>query len=254
MPPLKKSILLLLFGLYHFTATFAQQVINVESRKYDQQDSSFHGDLEFSLNFIKNQNQLIAFGNKLFLQKNQNINTYLFLHEFNFIQANQQNLDYNSYQHFRYKRNINPWLNGEAFVQTQFNQQLGIKFRGLLAGGPRIRLMDRDSMKAFIAPLWMYEYEETTLEDEKNAKNRLNLYASFSYFKQKTFSLDMVLYYQPDFINLKDFRLLSEVRADMLLTKKLSYRVSLSQNYNTNAPPNIPANSINMRNSLVYRF
>lgn len=254
LQPLKKTISLLICACFCFIGLTAQQVINVESRKYDQRDSSLHGDLEFSLSVIKNQNQLLVFGNKFFLQKNVDVNTYLFLNEFNFVQANQTNLDYNSYQHFRYKRNINPWLNGEAFVQTQFNQQMGIEFRGLLAGGPRIRLLYADSMKLFIAPMWMYEYEETTLEDEKNVKNRLNLYTSFSYFKEKNFSFDLVVYYQPDFINLKDFRLLSEIRADMQLTSKMNYRVSFSQNYNTNPPPFVPANSINLRNSLIYRF
>ncbi len=251
---LKRVILLSILAISCLKGVWAQQVINVESRKYDQRDSSFHGELEFSLNLIKNQNQFVAFGNKFFLQKNLNVNTYLLLNEFNFIQANQTNLDYNTYQHFRYKRNINPWLNGEAFVQTQFNQQMGIKFRGLLAGGPRIRLLYSDSMKAFIVPMWMYEYEETTLQTEKNVKNRLNLYATFSYFKVKNFTLDLVIYYQPDFINLSDFRLLSELHADMFLTPKINYRVSFSQNYNTNPPPYIPSNSMNMRNSLIYRF
>lgn len=244
-------LFIILIGCYK---TKAQQVINVESRKYDVQDSGYHGDIEFSFNLIRNQNEVIALGNKIFLQRNLGINTYLFINDFNFVQANQTNLDYNTYQHFRYKRSISEWLNGEAFAQSQFNEQMGIKFRGLLGAGPRMRVIYADSMKVFISPMWMYEYEETTREEAKKVKNRLNLYISFLYFKEKNFNFDVVIYYQPDLINFSDFRLLSEVRADLYLTRKLLFRLSLSQNYNSMPPPNIPFNTLNMRNSLLYRF
>ncbi|MDZ4666318.1 MAG: hypothetical protein SGJ00_00395 [bacterium] len=52
------------------------------------------------------------------------------------------------------------WHGNVDFAQTQFNQQIGLKYRGLLGAGPRIRLFYADSMKIFVGPMWMYEYEQ----------------------------------------------------------------------------------------------
>jgi putative salt-induced outer membrane protein YdiY len=232
----------------------AQQVINIESKQYDSRDSGWHGNIDFSFNLIQNTNQVISTGNKINLMQVQALNTVLFVNEFNFVRANSENLDYNSYQHLRFKRYIKPFLSGEAFAQTQFNQQIGLKFRGLLGAGPRIRLFYADSMKIFVGPMWMYEYEQTTDESLKNVKNRLSLYFSFLYFKEKHFNFDFVSYYQPDLIDFSDFRLSSELKAEWLITKKLSFKFSFSQTYNSHPPANNPNNILNIRNSFSYRF
>lgn len=232
----------------------AQQVINIESKQYDAKDTSWHGDIDFAFNLIQNQNQVIAIGNKVNLSHSKNIHTYLFVNEFNFIRANTQNLDYNTYQHLRYKRSIQPWLSGEAFAQTQFNQQIGLKFRGLMGAGPRIRLFYSDSMKVFLGPMWMYEYEQTTDESAKNVRNRMSLYLSFQYYRDKHFNFDVVAYYQPDLIDFSDFRLMSEIKAELGITKKLGFRFSFTQNYNSKPPPGIPNNLLYVKNGFLYKF
>lgn len=255
MPSVKvKSIFLfLLFSLLR-TGILAQQVINFESRYYDTQDSGWHGNLEFLFNLVSNQNQVLTLGNKFNLQYTRDINTYLFINEINFVRANAQNLESNSYQHLRYKKYINPILSGEAYAQTQTNQQIGLKFRGLLGAGPRFRVYDNDSIKIYISPKWLYSYEETTDELARNVRNRLSLYLAFLYYKEKNFSFDFVCYYQPDIIDFSDFMLLTELKAEWLVTKKLAFRFSLSQNYNSKPPPGIPNNAVNVRNSFLYRF
>jgi hypothetical protein len=249
-----KNILLTCFLLIISLGIKAQQVINIESKQYDSRDSGWHGNLEFAFNLIQNSNQVISTGNKLNLIHHTADNTLLFLNEFNFVRANNSNLDYNAYQHIRLKHYIKPSLSGEAFAQTQFNQQIGLKFRGLLGAGPRIRLFYADSMKVFIGPMWMYEYEQTTDESLKNVKNRLSLYLSFLYFKERHFNFDIVCYYQPYLIDFSDFRFSSELKAEWLITRKLSFKFSLSQSYNSLPAANNPNNLLNVRNSFSYRF
>jgi hypothetical protein len=245
--------IIIYFGL-NLIKIQAQQVINFESRKYDTRDTGWHGNLELIFNLVQNQNQILTLGNKFQLEHKRDVNTYLFLNEFNFVRANTQNLEYNSYQHLRYKKQLKDWLSGEAYAQTQFNQQIGLKFRGLLGAGPRFRLYDNDSIKVFISPKWLYTYEETTDELARNVRNRFSLYASFIYYKERNFNFDLVLYYQPDVIDFSDFLVLSEIKAEWLITQKLAFRFSLGQNYNSKPPPGIPNNAINARNSFLYRF
>lgn len=240
--------------IFTYVGAQCQQVINIESKQYDNKDTVWHGNIEFLFNLLQNQNQVISIGNKFNISRTHDIHTYLFLNEFNFIRANTQNLDYNTYQHARYKRTISTWLSGEAFAQTQFNQQIGLKFRGLLGAGPRMRLMYSDSMKVFVGPMWMYEYEETTEAAARNVHNRLSLYVSFLYFKEKNFNFDIVAYYQPDLVEFSNYRLMSEIKAQWLITRKLGFRFSLSQNYNSVPPPGIPNNLLNIKNSFVYNF
>ena len=240
--------------LFYAVNSWGQQVINIESIHYDKLDSGFQGNAEFSFNLVQNQNQVINIGNKLNFIYQQNIHTYLFINEFNFIRANSLNLDYNSYQHLRYKRVLNKAVSGEAFAQTQFNQLQGLKFRGILGAGPRIRIFYGDSIKIFIGPMWMYEYEQTTDENAKNVKNRLSLYLSFLYFKEKNFKIDMVTYYQPNLIDFGDFRFQSEIKTEWMITSKFSFRFSISQSFNSQLPSGIRNNIFNIKNSFLYRF
>jgi hypothetical protein len=250
---LKTKLFLLLFLFLSFVVK-AQQVINIESRQYDTQDTLWHGNIELNFNLIQNQNQIINAGNKINLLKNQDINSYLFINEFNLVRANANNLALNAYQHLRYKRAIKPYLSGEAFAQTQFNEQIGLKFRGLLGAGPRLRILYADSMKVFTGAMWMYEYEKTTDELVNNVKNRMSFYLSFLYFKEKHFNFDLVCYYQPDLIDFGDFRLLTELKAEWRITQKLSFRFGLIQNYNSLPAKGFPNNTLNVRNAFGYRF
>ncbi len=249
-----KTKIILPFLLFISFTVKAQQVINIESKQYDSRDTLWHGNIELNFNLIQNQNQIINLGNKVNLLKNQDIHSYLFINEFNLVRANANNLALNGYQHVRYKRAIKPYLSGEAFGQTQFNEQIGLKFRGLLGAGPRIRLFYADSMKVFTGAMWMYEYEKTTDELVNNVKNRMSFYLSFLYFKEKHFNFDLVCYYQPDLIDFGDFRVLTELKAEWRITQKLSFRFGLIQNYNSFPATGFPNNTLNVRNAFVYRF
>ncbi|MFY8189858.1 MAG: hypothetical protein ACOVK9_02750, partial [Bacteroidia bacterium] len=66
----KLFLFLFLFLSFHVKA---QQVINIESRQYDNPDTLWHGNIELNFNLIQNQNQIINFGNKVNLLKNQDI-------------------------------------------------------------------------------------------------------------------------------------------------------------------------------------
>lgn len=247
------KILLYLFCL-NTTFTWAQQVINIESRRYDRLDSGWHGTAEFNLNYLQNQNKIITAGNKVDVMYVEGINTYLFINDINFIRVNQKNLDYNTYQHLRYKRTIKPWLHGEAFAQTQFNQQLGLNFRGLLGAGPRFRLMQNDSFKIFLGTMWMYEYEVENPDKKQVVTNRLSIYLSFLLVKHGIVNINLLGYYQPDAANAKDYRLLTELRLDFTITKALAFRFAGTQSFDSAPPPGIPNNFINLRNAIVYNM
>lgn len=249
-----KRILFGLLVLLGCLSVQGQQVVNIESKRYDSRDSALHGEIELLFNFIQNQNKIINLGSKLNLTRVRQENTVLFLAELNFLQSNSKNLDYNAYQHIRFKRELKPWLSGEAFAQTQFNQQIGLKFRGLLGAGPRIRIFYEDSMKLFVGPMWMYEYERTTDEYARNVHNRMSLYVSFLYFKSSAFNFDIVSYYQPDLIDFSNFRFSSEARLNLKFTTNFSFRISYSQNFQSHPPSGMPNNLSTLRNSFLYKF
>lgn len=247
-----------IFSIFIFVSSsqlsWGQQVINFETRRYDTRDTGWTGNLEFMFNLVQNVNQVLTMGNKFDLAYQKDVNSYLFMNEFNFVRANNKNLERNSYQHLRYKKALNPWLSAEAYAQTQTNQMIGLKFRGLLGAGPRFRVFDNDSMKIFVSAKWLYTYEETTDETLRNIKNRLSLYGSLLYYKEKNFSFDLVFYYQPDIIDFSDVLIQSEFKAEWMITRKLAFRFALSENYNSRPPAGYPAHAVGVRNSLVYRL
>lgn len=242
---------IILFGL---NQVIAQQVINIESRRYDRLDTGWHGNIEFMLNYLQNQNKITTAGNKTEVMFNKDLHTYLFINELNFIRLNNTNLDYNTYQHLRYKRHIKDWLSGEAFAQTQFNQQLGLDFRGLLGAGPRFRLLNTDSIKVFLGPMWMYEYEVERPNKKQVVTNRASIYLSFVWINNGYFNINLLGYYQPDVVNPEDYRILSELRLELKMTQRFLFRCTGMQSFDSKPPPGIPNALLNLRNSVVYSF
>jgi len=246
----------LYFIIFYLFSTFAnaQVVVNIESRRLDSRDSGWHGTTEVLFNYSQNTNKVITGGNRTNVIYKKDINSYLFINEYNIIRANNLNFTNNAYQHARYSRKISEILSGEAFAQTQFNQQLGFNFRGLLGAGPRVRLIYEDSIKVFLGPMWMYEHEIIRGTNETNTANRLSTYLSLVLYRWYDVNLDWMIYYQPNLANYDDYRLSAEARLEWKVKSNWLFRLVLTHLYDTDPPKGIPKNISNIRNSLVYSF
>ena len=165
--------------------------------------------------------------------------------------------------HGRSIRSIKPKQMLEAFVQKQFNQSILLKDRSLLGGGLRFQLFDQSPNKTnsnldvYVGVGAMWEYEK--IEDVGSVASVTNLirstnYISLNYAISGQSMLEITTYYQVNFTDQKDFRVLTEVNLNYQLTKKVQAFTSLNSRYDNEPPQKLVFHDLQINNGIILSF
>ncbi len=144
----------------------------------------------------------------------------------------------------------------ETFGQVEYNSFIKMKMRDLAGLSFRIRVLkqsfDKDEESFLIiyaAPGMMYEYEyldtEKIVSSEKNPSHtpRMTSYISLKFLWRKHFSLNAVSYYQPDILNWRDFRVISNFTMKVSIFENLGLFTKFGFRYD-NDPPELRTGSL----------
>lgn len=126
--------------------------------------------------------------------------------------------------------------------------------RVLSGAGIRYTPVAHDSLEVHIGALGMYEYEEITDTALVHRDLRLSSYGSFDYQITKTFGVNTIVYFQPKFNDLTDYRVANESALIFKATKRLEFRVVWSMVYDAFPPEGVPDLNYTLKNNLRFRF
>ena len=206
------------------------QIVNVESERIHTDSIGWAG--SFGGNFSITQNIDKVFSAEAFahVQYKTAKNLYLFLGNYSFLKGAQTKYLDNTFYHLRYNRKISDHVRWEIFSQLQTNKITKIDSRFLAGMGPRIKLHKTSIFQIYTGVLFMYEYEKE-LTDPPIYHNdiRNSTYFTLTYKPVSNFELVSTSFYQPRIDHFKDFRLLNQESANLLITHKLS--ATLNWNY-----------------------
>jgi len=231
----------------------SQSIIHVENKRLAGVDTNFSGTIEMSANFVQNVNDIFQTVNKAQIQYAKEKFSFLSMSSYNLTVFNKSRVVNEAYQHFRFGRKVSKNLWSESFVQGQYNEIIKIHSRHLLGTGFRVTLVDKDSIRFFSGTILMGEHEIETTE-KLNRHLRLSQYFSIGFPIGKVMTFDFISYFQPDLLNLSDFRTSGEAIFDIHITKRLSFRMVHSLFYDSDPPEEIRNMFYNFRNGLTYRF
>ncbi|MCU0421287.1 MAG: DUF481 domain-containing protein [Bacteroidia bacterium] len=232
----------------------AQQIVNMEGRRFENPKLGWQGTAEFGANFIQvNQNNINQLSNRLFVVHHTNKRNLLFVNDVTLVQSDNQNLVNNAFQHFRYIKQGDSTVFPEAFVQVQFNQQLDISLRVLSGAGFRFRLYKSEKSFFYIGNVLMYEYEQNPELDAQN-NMRLSSYASLDFGDFDRIPVTFVGYLQPRINNINDYRVSVEASVLFKSKSKFSFRMMARYAYDAFPPPGINPFFGSFSNSLLYQF
>lgn len=245
------TVLLILLPLF----TLGQQVIHIENKRLAAEQKGFSGSASLQLNFIQNINNILQTTNLLNLQHVWERHSVLSVTNYSLTVFNENRVVNEGYQHFRYNYRTNDLITMEAFTQVQFNEVLKMRFRWLTGGGPRISILESDSVRTrlFAGTLIMAEYEEETT-GVVNRAMRLSQYISVGFPFAKIFTVDAIAYYQPDLSLWQDFRTSIEARLEVRITAKLTLELRQNVVYDSHPPEGIRHVFYNLSNGVRYRF
>ncbi|MFO7978631.1 MAG: DUF481 domain-containing protein [Bacteroidales bacterium] len=231
------------------------QLVNIEKDRKEQKEG-FQGNAALSLTLTKNTTSIFQISNQINLQYHKDPHTVLFLNNIGLMQVDGDNLINNGFQHLRYNYEVtDDLLTLEAFTQHQYNTIRLLQRRFLLGAGPRLKVLEGESVAIFLAPLVMYEYEQLSNDQQtQTRKFKGDLYFSGSLQLGERLFFSHTTYYQPDFAAFSEFRLASDTSLDVKISNRFSLQVAFDYLYDSHPPQDVPNTFYTLRNGLRYSF
>lgn len=126
----------------------------------------------------------------------------------------------------------------EAFVQSGFNEFQELNSRNYLGGNLRFHILKTGSNQLYLGTGVFYEIEDFSTEEDHQGF-RGNLYLSYIKKLNELISGSAILYYQPRFEKLADYRIRAQFGIDVRLTSSLILDLDLNVSHNTGLPPDV---------------
>jgi len=246
-------ILYSIFALV-FPNSLHSQIVNIEDKRSTFTDSiGWYETGDLSGQWKKNKNEIFNANAGFQIEFQYKKRILLSISKINFAKVDKKNYINEGFQHLRYTRLINKILGYEAFGQAQYNEQLSLKLRILFGTGMRFRICQGKSKCNFGLSL-MYEYDEESTEDITHKDFRLSSYFSAAIPITEKVKFFSTSYYQPLVNNFNDFRLSSQSKLVMAITKKISATITFSILYDSRAPEDSPELSEDLYGGIRYKF
>lgn len=247
-----KAIVFLLLVLSS-SAVFAQ-VVNIESRRMRSDTTGWIGTAEASFQFSKSVDEIFDLGALIHLQFKGKNDLWLFLNEMRIIKGAGTQFVNSGFAHVRYNRKVTKeLLRWEFFAQYQYNKALEVGQRVLAGTGPRFKLYDSDKFRAYIASLYMYEYQESVDKLIIERNHRTSSYLSFTFDFDRVEFINTV-YFQPNMLDLKDYRVLSQSDLMFRIFENLKFKTGFNYRFDTRPFPGVPKTTYYLSNGLRFEF
>jgi len=173
-----------------------------------------------------NGDYILQIGSNLSAQlKSRNLKSiYFLIGNVNLIRSKSEDFQNSYFMHARFNHKLSNLVRFEAFVQNQNNKKLTITRRNLLGIGFRFKLLSNNKTLAYFGNSYMYEIERIDSTDQNFYNHRNSSYISLNQtFKKLNLDVTGTLYFQPLFRNIGNHRILSQFKAEIPLTKRISF-------------------------------
>ena len=233
------------------TSSFSySQIVNIESKRVRREGDGWSGESGVEFFILKEVSTVYAASGNIQLQMKKDRSLLLFLSEFSFLKADDQDFSNAGFQHIRYNYKVSELMRWEAFTQAQFNKIRDVKLRALIGTGPRVKLYDTDLMRFYLASLYMYEYEERQNERVFDRTHRLSSYLSYTFDIGKMLFFGTI-YHQPNLQDFSDYRISFQTDLEFEVFEALDFVIKYKLLYDTKPPPGVPNTSYQISNGLI---
>ena len=207
------------------------QLVNIEDQRQQLDTTGWFGQIDVSGGLTEYLSSIARLNASVRADYAAANDRWIILGSYHLLQSNSNNILHDWFGHLRYGRSINSKLDWEAFVQTQYNEQLRLKLRQLIGTGPRFTVTEKEKLSAYLGLLYMYEYDafiesETTFYD-----HRLSTYFSFQWRPTEIFSLSSTTYYQPLLEDFASSRVATVTNLSFRLSNHFSFQTGISATY-----------------------
>lgn len=230
MRTMRKLLLILSFGISLLNVSMTQ-IVNIEDKRFSKDTTGLFGQLDVGLNWVRNTSSVISFNTGIRMDYVQKKHTWLLLSNYNLIQTGPNRQVNAGFGHLRWSRNLSDFMSWEAFGQSQFDERIKMRYRGLLGMGPRFSLFSKGKQKLFWGVLYMFEYNELNEGEAFFRDHRLSVSLSAQLQLGPNLRIANTSYYQPVISTFGEARLSSATSAQLKLNHRLSFVTSFNITY-----------------------
>lgn len=254
VPHIKSLVTLLLFLI--FSSLLTAQIVSLDERRSKNPAKGWQGDVQFTLNYTDNESKVLNLGNKLNLQLNDSLNTYMLYSDLLLNRTDGDNdLNYGSFGAIYNHKATDRRISAEALMQYQYNGKKSLKHRYIVGGGPRWKMIDKEGLKLSVVAYTVYfnELYEASVSSQKSMAKFSTMLSFYTKLSKNT-SIKHNTYYEPDYANPSDYRIDSQTTFQAKFNKRLSYKFYARFNYVSKVPDEIDSFDYSLQNSLSYSF
>ena len=188
----------------------------------------------------------------------QNMNTFLVFRKGYGWKSGEQYSN-NGLIHIRHIFRLGKDIQPEVFTQVEQSKERLMNFRGLVGGGLRIALFRNEKRRLWWGTAVMYEYEKLNAAKVINHKIEVNVLRWSNYISSGILLGDNVrwtltAYLQPQFEKFSDFRLLTDSKFEVDLSKKLALGITFRLIYDSESPDNVKSTDTELLTGLSFIF
>lgn len=236
-----------------FNRTYGQ-IVNIENKHIVNDTTGWAGNVDGSFAVV--QNKLLLFGTSFRSRIQYKAKNDFILWINDFAYTGSKHVVYNNagMSHLRYAHRIYKGLKWESFTQVQYNQILSQRLRAIIGTGLRLKTIENKNLKSFVGISSFYEYEVVSNPTIFHNDLRGSSYLSWFVNAENRFSLSGTLYYQPLWINFKDYRLMLQTNFAFPLFKKLDLKFETNIQYDAKPPVDVLNLIFSSSFGLSYKF
>lgn len=226
---------------------------------FQQEKDTFKADLDFKVSGSSGNTNTskIVFNSQLSWQQEKSIHIAILGYQYG--ESNALTNINKAFAHYRYIYRAGSSYDWEVFTQLENNEFTRLSYRALLGTGLRFNLSDSEQHQAF-AGVGAFASREKIKQTAGltdagiEELSRANLYLLSKYRVSDTMSISNVLYYQPRLDWPGDLRALYKGKLDFKINSKLSFRVSLDIEFDSQPSQTIKTTDILYTTGLLLSF
>ena len=233
------------------------QIVNIEDKRFRKDTVGLFGQLDLGLNWVRNTSSVLSFNTGLRMDFINGRDTWLLLGNYNLIKTGPSRQVNAGFGHLRWSRKLTEHISWEAFGQSQFDERIKLRYRGLLGTGPRFNLLGRGKQKLFWGVLYMFEYNEIKEGETYFRDDRLSISLSAQLQLSPALRIANTSYYQPVISTFGDARLSSGTSAQLKINSHLSFLMAFNITYDARLAgkvEDVPKTIHRLTNSIRWIF
>lgn len=241
------------------SATPSEAQINTEKyRKYYSDETGFIFNLATTFSAKAGNTEYTSYAGTGRVDYNGKKFDSFIVGNFEFKNTGDAKVENQGFAHLRGIMHIAERTTWETFVQRQYDEFIDLNSRSLGGTGLNyrvVRLMSEDSIKSLdinVSLGLMYEVEEYEVDEGTIDKYlwRSTNFITVDWLIRKKLNLTGVVYFQPAFHNLKNYRIASEVGFEFAIAKSLHFILDFTYRYSSIPVTNVKKYDVSIQNGL----